>query len=139
MSSIHNDFGPERMYDNDNSTLAHTLDHEPGDTITVDLLIPKRIHSVIFMNRKNGYHKQYLMRLHNVKVTVINTNDEAILCGYTAVVHQVGAEIIQVRCQDTSFATKQILITVDPSKNSLSIAELRFCSIPDPVGKLEVI
>ena len=81
------------------------------------------------------------MRLNNTKVTLINMNDEAIICGYTAVVLVVPSEIIQVRCQDTNFKTKQILITIDPSKHSLNIAELHFCFIPGPypLGKLEIL
>ena len=135
MSSIYRDYGPGNMYDNDNSTMAHTLDHEPGDTITVDLFTPERIPSVTFMNRDHT-DDQLLTRLNNTKVTLINTNDEAIVCGYTVLVQVVASEIIQVRCQDTSFKTKQILITVDPAKHSLNIAELRLCSIPELLGKL---
>ena len=135
MSSIHEGQGSERMYDYDRSTWAHTSDDAPGDTITVDLFIPERIHSVIFMNMKTTYH-EFLTRLNNTKVTLINTNDEAIVCGYTVVVQVVASEIIQVRCQDTSSQTKQILITIDPSQASLNIAELRLCSIPDLLGKL---
>ena len=115
--------------------MAHTQDGVPGDTITADLLIPKRIHSVIFMNRDNA-NDQLLNRLNNTKVTLINTNDEAIVCGYTIVVQLVATETIKVRCHKTSFQTKQILITIDPSQASLNIAELRFCFIPDLLGKL---
>ena len=139
MSSIYGNKGPENMYDNDRFTMAHTEGDHADNIITVDLFIQKMIHSVIFMNRQYDPTPWNLMRLNNTKVALINTNDEAIICGYTVVVKKVASEIIQVRCQDTSFATKQILITVDPSKHSLNIAELRFCFIPDSLGKLEVI
>ena len=135
MSSIYIDKGPENMYDDKKSTMAHTLDNEPGSTITVDLFIPDRIHSVIFMNRDHA-DDQLLTQLNNTKVTLVSIDDEAIICGYTAVIQVVASEIIQVRCQDTSFKTKQILITIDPAKHSLNIAELRLCSIPDLLGKL---
>ena len=136
-SSISGDKGPEYMYDNKKSTMAHTSDHELRDTITVDLLIPKRIHSVIFMNTE-ATSNRYLTRLNNTKVTLINTNDEAIICGYTVLVQVVASETIKVRCQKTSLQTKQILITIDPSQTSLNIAELRFCSLPDLLGKLDL-
>ena len=139
ISSIHKSLGPERMYDNSSSTFTHTSDNEPGDTISVDFFIPKRIHSVIFMNRETT-KVEHLMRLNNTKVTLINTNDEAIIiCGYTVVVQVVPSEIIQVRCQDTSFKAKQILITIDPAKHSLNIAELRLCSIPDPMSMWQIL
>ena len=117
------------MYDNNSSTVAHTIDMKPDDYITANLFIPMRVHSVIFIFRK-GSNVEYLMRLNNAKVTLININDEAIICGYTVVVQLVASEIIQVRWQDTSFAIKQIVITIDPSQTSLNIAELRFCFIP---------
>ena len=90
MSSIYIDKGPENMYDNKKSTMAHTLDNEPGSTITVDLFIPERIHSVIFMNRDHA-DDQLLTRLNNTKVTLVSTDDEAIICGYTAVIQVVAS------------------------------------------------
>ena len=126
MSSIFYDnanlHGPTVMFDEDHNTMAHTIDRNDNDFITIYLPAPKIISSVIFMNR--GLH---LKRLDNTKVTLVNLEEQQHDCGYVRLQHETPNEVVTVECNNLSFRSKRIIISKSSTASSLNIAELRVC------------
>ena len=133
MSSIYDNdkdrFGPQNMFDNDATTIAHTI-NDVDNYITILLSTPQIISNIILMNR--GDYQNALRRLNNTKVTLLNPEQEECVCGYVRLQYITLAEVVMVRCNSLKFRSKQIIISKSATqpKESINVAELRVCYLP---------
>ena len=134
MSTILSVAGPQNLFDIDATTLAHTADHPDNHAITILLSTPQIISSVILMSRGEQYDQNWAMRLNNTKVTLVNLEREEFVCGYVRLRDVTLAEVVMVACNSSRFLSKQIIISKSTTQNgqSLNIAELRVCYLPEP-------
>ena len=126
------DFGPENLFDDNASTIAHTSNHPNNHKITILLSTPQTITSVILMNRGDNSHLPLLERLNNTTVTLVNPDQNEFDCGFVQLQSVALAEVVTVTCDSLEFLAKQIVISklTTERDQSLNIAELRVCYLP---------
>ena len=102
--------------------------NNPG-IITVNLFCPTFVSTVIIVNRRN--HKY---RIENVAITLVDSMSKNVttVCGYVESKTDNNQEVVYVKCKNTDIKSKQVLVTKDPGRSSINIAELRICSGFEP-------
>ena len=130
MSSFYPKYGQDtpKLFDNKLDTFIHTDDDrsEPG-IVTINLARPTFVTTVILVNRKN-----YKRRIENATITLVDSNNVTTVCGYVESKTGDEQEVVYVKCKNQHIKSKQVLVTKDPIRLSINIAELRICSGFEP-------
>ena len=131
-STSGSNMGPENLFDNDATTIAHTADYPDNHTITILLSTPQTVISVNLINRGENDNPPLLKRLNNTMVTLLSPYQQEVVCGYVRLQDVTLAEVFTVTCDSLEFLTKQIVISklATEEQQSLNIAELRVCYLP---------
>ena len=134
MSSVYRLKGPSYLFDNDNTTMAHTSDNmlEAG-WINLRLNTPQPVAEVLVMGRHDHSTKYFLKRLDN---TVIETTDESDItkeCGKVILKEYKASIIVRVTCKEVRKVVNVKVIASKP-EFSINIAELRICN-PAPFSQ----
>ena len=135
MSSAYNGKDMKNLYDNNPSTIAHTqVAIDTNDTVVINLHPPRHVSSVVVMNRNI---QAYLARLDNATITLKDSHEAEVICGYIRT-NGTPSQIITVVCGANRGTTSRIIIKPRNGSSSLNIAELRVCLMLPDHGKYPV-
>ena len=124
MSSVYRSQGPSYLFDNDNTTIAHTRDNTPEiDWINIHLHTPQFVGEVLVMGR------QETLALNKLNNTVINTTDLSSInkeCGKVILEEYISSIIVRVTCKEARRVVN-VRVMAPNAAFSINIAELRIC------------
>ena len=130
MSSIYKLMGPSNLFDNDKTTMAHTLDgsSEKG-WINMRLKTPQFVTEVLVMGRHDRVEPYFLGKLNNVVITTTDDKNVTKECGKVILKEYKASIVNRVTCKEVRRVVN-VRVIASSAINSINIAELRICAGP---------